>query len=280
MRSILLAVGLWSVVTVAQSQPIPRADHDQHQANAAQTQAEKSKDGNSLSATGERPVGYTSGNNPQRKQERSRVARVLSGIGTWLAKFIEDPIAVFTALLFVFTAMLWYVTYRLSVDARRSSRCQYIQTRQALRLARQEFIATHRPEILIHALERLEPIEGDEYGLLRARLIYANIGRTIAQIERIEASIFSSSAPVRGARPGANIPVGTRQLASGARDSFDLNFLPNQTTLNTLDVYCVGVIVYRDGSSNRRDTGFIRMFHPGQNQWIRVEGENEYDYQY
>ena len=278
----LLGAALLAASLAAQSQPIPRSDNNQHQDNAAHAQAAKSEGRNTPPSAGEHPFGYTSENNPQHEQEHGGLSSAGLHVWTWLVKFIEDPIAVFTALLFVFTALLWGVTYQLSRDARRSSRRQYIHTRQALRLARQEFVATHRPEISIHSIEPLDSIADDAYGLLRARVHYVNIGRSHAQIRRAEARILSRRAPVRGRITNNLIPITQPRVESGVRDWFDLSFLPDPAmTQNGFDVYCIGVIAYADATGNQRETGFFRMFHPGQNQWIHVQrGENEYEYQY
>jgi hypothetical protein len=158
-------------------------------------------------------------------------------------------------------------------------------------LGREEFISTHRPQIGVHAIEARETDS-----MASARVFFINKGGTAATIEEIKAVVVKTSKPMTQFESSlvlTGITARNGALASGMKDWFDIEFPPLQTVgVVTVvpegkDYFCIGVIFYRDGVGNLRETGFIRVFkrdsqanNLGPRRWVRLEGESEYQYEY
>jgi hypothetical protein len=189
-----------------------------------------------------------------------------------------DSISLFNLLLVVFTALLAVVAYK------------------QVRLARDEFIATHRPKIIVHAVEisRDDGGEGAEEKI-GASVIYFNVGDTPAQIVAINAKISRYRLPLQsGLGVGIGIrltplPVPKDRIVGGphfiaifsAHTFENERFVLKAAQDNGRDgaCMCIGQIVYEDGRGVRRETGFCRRLDVKDERWTKIDNP-EYEYAY
>jgi hypothetical protein len=178
-----------------------------------------------------------------------------------------------------FTFTLWIAT---SKQAR--------LTFESLRLAREEFIATNRPEIVVHAVS-VRHITGGSYDRLGASILCFNKGRTAAENIEVRGAILvaqeleldvqralirSLPSVLSGQKLRIEIPSDRviNQLNGVARlrrDTIATGRLP--------DVYCVGTISYFDQNKTRRETAFcycLIIDHHGE-RWVTA-GSPEHEY--
>jgi hypothetical protein len=176
--------------------------------------------------------------------------------------------ALFTLVLTISTIALW------------------VSTRALASLARDEFNATHRPQIIIHTFEK--KYLGN--GLLGATFTYVNIGTSIANIIEIETNIFLSDNlaaedSAKMDRDGFN-----KVLAIGGKDIYRIKSnIPDTTAIfgdmsksrgkPTQEIMCVGRIIYADKQGTSRETGFCRVYNGDRSCWLRVEN-SDYEYSY
>jgi len=93
-------------------------------------------------------------------------------------KTTSDPIALFNLILAFSTVGLWIATISL-----------YRSGKQQFELARQEFIASHRPKIKIHAVE-IRRRTVDEQVFIGASILAFNIGESVAKNVEVRGTIF------------------------------------------------------------------------------------------
>jgi hypothetical protein len=153
----------------------------------------------------------------------------------WWNEVFDKPdayVALFTALLVISTIALWMATRGL-----------FRITRDSTILARQEFIATHRPKIRIHVAEFKHipdnyPDESENKAA--ASLLCFNIGESVAKKVQVRGQFFSgsnfsvdvqrppskSSTPSKAERNFASKPylIGP-QLTLPQRRAKELNFI-------------------------------------------------------
>jgi hypothetical protein len=183
--------------------------------------------------------------------------------------------AVATVFIGAFTWVLACVTGR-----------QARLTRRSIDLAREEFIATHRPKVILHTIE-FRRIPGDDaVDRIGASILCFNKGTTVAKRVEVRGTIIA----------GANIVVDVprpvikvfENVLSGQKLWFEVKsewpireIVPRQQS-NLGSFHCVGTIVYFDQSETRRETGYcfvIPTVVAGGERWERAKG-NEYNYAY
>jgi hypothetical protein len=197
----------------------------------------------------------------------------------------EDPVAFYTFILSVFTAVLGIATVATLV----------LGVLQIL-LSRREFHATHRPRLTVHAVEPWTDVwENENTGqrtfTLGAGVVYFNTGESpmivteiMGQIERHDFPLPSSLDLTFSQRIGAR----NKPLASGARERFivpskldpeHLKALQRTDGAKITNYFCIGRITYRDEAGISRQAGYCWRYDASGQRWLRVEG-SEYNYAY
>jgi hypothetical protein len=202
-------------------------------------------------------------------------------MGDVIAWLLAIKPEVWTALA---TVVIASFTVVLALVIRRQARL----TREALKLARDEFISTHRPKIIVRTFEYCS----DGGGRIGAAIRYVNAGDSVATITEIGVSIFLS---VEGPRPGgdqvmtAERVISKRLLggeeavyvaASGVtHNEVAVQQVRNHRQYPFTSAYCIGYIAYADELGVGRKTGFCRQYEPANRSWARTE-HSDYDYAY
>lgn len=177
-------------------------------------------------------------------------------------------LVVATALLFVATAALCWITYLLK------------------KVASQEFSATHRPKIIVHTFEN----STDDKRRIGPIFTYVNSGPSEAIIKSISSNIFFSDE----LRPGNEMRVfefqENKTLKPREKATFPVESditttsatieeMKRQRNQSSLELFCVGRITYVDDWKTKRETGFCRKFDDTRNTWLKVEN-SDYEYSY
>jgi hypothetical protein len=212
----------------------------------------------------------------------------------FLSEFFEAHdkgiVAAFTVMLAVSTILLWDATKNLWIEAQAqreenkiASGQQFEIARQSIQLAKDEFSATHRPEIVVHAIEFRRMPGPDEYDLIGASILCFNKGRTSAEIVEARCEILSVAE--------LNVDVMRRlvasfpEIASGMKLRFNVQSewqireLALRTRQNLPPFRCVGTVSYLDRNKTRRETGFcfvLKMVAGGE-RWVSA-GSPEHEY--
>jgi hypothetical protein len=191
----------------------------------------------------------------------------------------EQAIAYYTFWLTIVTAILAGATVGLGA----------ISVYQ-LKLARAEFIATHRPKITIHAAELQRDLSQAsgmqaEEEFLGASLLGFNRGESVAKNVEVRGQIFSgSNFAIDVQRP---IVKTFPEVLSGQKFRAEIKSdIPIATAVmgrrTGIDYYCLGWIAYWDESGLRRETGFCfraDLWGSITESWTRA-GKPEYEYEY
>jgi hypothetical protein len=184
--------------------------------------------------------------------------------------------ALFTATLAISTFLLWRSTRDLSEAGL-----------EQLRLAREEFISSHRPKISVYGFNLGGDIDGDTPIPVTFR--YVNIGDTNAHVIGFGSYIsrHDINIPLPGdvvfehqeIVPPIEVPSGKHgfRLTSAKLDPSQLVTLGEICDNDRL--ICVGYIIYKDGRGVSRQTGFCRRYDIGAGRWIAVK-DDEYEYSY
>ena len=172
------------------------------------------------------------------------------------------------------TAGLWGATYSLAKDARGTSDRQFKQARIQLALAREEFIASHRPRI---ALRRIyfddNPPDASPENPRHVGLwcVFANIGETDAHIVGIDVdwaeditgrpppeSVYDDP-PKIIVNPPAIIESGGDYKRHFPKWTTDIAIV-GRSRNNRLPYFIHGKCIYTDSAGTRRETGFCRLW--------------------
>jgi hypothetical protein len=188
----------------------------------------------------------------------------------WLEAYNGAVTAVATVFIALFTIVLAWVT---TVQAR--------LTRRAVTLARDEFVSTHRPKLIVREILMLEHIDP-----IRVRFVIANSGTTKAriieshvEIQYLSANILLPLQPVEYANE-----IGATRLKPGSRIFHEHSntivehpedFQPNQPGDTYL--YFRGFIVYAGSSGTLYRTGFCRRYN-SRDKRFRIVEDSDYEY--
>ena len=164
---------------------------------------------------------------------------------------------------------------------------------EATRFARDEFISTHRPEIIVHSVSL--PMDFSSFGSAQgdmkvgAGIIYFNKGTTDAKIVDIKARITRSRFPLQaGIVIHEKIPIRAEKIKGGGKDYIriksDLSLAQEKSVQHGGDAsngaaFCMGIIVYEDDRGVKRETGFCRRLDAVAERWIGADSP-EYEYAY
>lgn len=165
---------------------------------------------------------------------------------------------------------------------------QFSHAKEQLKLAQDEFFASHRPEVIIHATEYIAMPAGDgtpnEYiGII---LLCFNKGRSTANRVEVHADFlftdelgFDVQRPLR--RTYENVASGQKMRIELASDVKISALGESRARLARGEpappLRCVGWLAYFDGSNARRETGFCYVLDLGMMQWVSAQDpEREY----
>jgi len=190
----------------------------------------------------------------------------------YLEHYSEAITALATVVIAIYTVVLAMVSNRQS---------KLIAAQ--LRLGREEFIATHRPQLRLGRYYLMKPLAAGE----RPSMIFVaqNVGHSVAHITEVRSA--SIVLEIEGRFPkNMGIPSGetlNRRLESGQSEVLPTNGTDPLTEEENEAVnegkkllYFVGVVVYLDDVGNRREVGFCRKF----NTWTQELGSWPTDYEY
>jgi hypothetical protein len=223
---------------------------------------------------------------------------------SWGKRLRCDPVADFTGLLALFTAVLaavsWIEIQYLRRAETRSGELADIAQKQMLITARQtdiiekqhavgrlQFLTTHRPRITVRAFKpHLEGVVVNKYPV---EFIYLNEGGNDAFIKEIGTAVFSGTGPwTYGARKVRFDIEGKDNILKGGQSEIEItkgmfpmietDTIPSRT--RGIDWYCVGYIKYRSASDTfDRSTGFCRRWDFESHTWERYSDE-EHEHAY
>jgi len=173
-----------------------------------------------------------------------------------------------TGFLFLATVALCVITYLMK------------------KIASQEFSATHRPKVIVHAFEN------QDTDTIQITFTCVNTGTTNAIFNSISYDIFFSSGFLHPGREMETIEFkNTKKLAPGEKANYTLksSIKSNSATIEEMkshrnqpfcDLMCIGKIEYTDNTGAKRETRFCRKRdRTSSNQWLRVEN-SDYEYSY
>jgi hypothetical protein len=184
--------------------------------------------------------------------------------------------AVATVFIGIFTWVLAWVTSR-----------QARLTREIIDLAREEFVSTHRPKIIVRGLEFAGGIPGGEKPI-KVAFRYVNAGDTKAEITTIGSKLMHMFKPTLSSgidfkHEKLHPPIEVKCGMHGIRLTVDELEPSDPFLLNAVagshKLICVGYIRYRDDNGTIRQTGFCREYDAPSNRWIPVK-DDEYEYSY
>ena len=191
----------------------------------------------------------------------------------------DEAIARYTWWLTIVTAILAATTVGLGA----------ISVYQ-LKLARAEFIATHRPKITVHTAElrrdlsKASGMNAEEY-FLGASLLGFNVGESAAKNVEVRGQIIAgSNFAIDVQRP---IVETFSDVLSGIKLRAQIKSdIPITTAVMGrragIDYYCLGWIAYWDENGQRRETGFCfraDLWSPPSERWVSAD-KPEYEYEY
>lgn len=206
-----------------------------------------------------------------------------AGIATAVLDFLEKYNGALTAVATAFIAAFTIVLARVTGKQARL-------TTDALNLARQEFVAVHRPRVVLRYIQG--PFENEE-GRQFIWVSFANIGTNTAVIEAFGADLAKRSIdtgewlpPGLDAGPNEISPIA---LKCGQRYVFAVTAMKVPDTEVEMQIFreavsdyqlcAVGVIRYKDGNGVARDTGFFRVLSADGKRFIVSEHDSGMEYQ-
>jgi hypothetical protein len=190
-------------------------------------------------------------------------------------RFIDQHNGFFAALAAMAVAAF---TFTLWISTSKQARL----TGDSIKLARQEFVATHRPHIIVYGFDD----QGDGEKPHRVQFRYVNKGNTRAYVTEIGSALIASNKTimesdftdykVKKFEPPVEVKSGNSgfKLTEDFIDYIKLLFADRDGA-----VFCVGYVIYRDDNGTSRQTGFCRRYEPNSGRWLKVEDE-EYEYSY
>jgi len=211
-----------------------------------------------------------------RSKRLDEIRTCLISIVDFLEKYNGAVTAVATAFIAAFTIILARVTGK-----------QARLTREAIDLARQEFISTHRPRITIYSLAFGGSMADANPVPISFR--YVNSGDSDAKITGVGSRIFHLRAgdmlpgeiqfKHEEITPPIDVPSGMHCIKLTLDTMRPATVLAAGAKSDTEKIVCVGHVFYRDGNGTRRQSGFCREFDLATGRWIKMQ-DDEYEYSY
>jgi hypothetical protein len=203
----------------------------------------------------------------------------------WLWQVIDFLQAYNGAVTAVATVCIGVFTYVLARITHRQAKL----TRESIDLARDEFVSTHRPKIVVRYFTPKSNEPRHETSMVVCRFV--NAGVTRATVQHVNGIVLNASYPLR---PGVDFDKWELKppmsLMSGQEGSFDIgcdSLLVEIASAASQDerlsvehrIFCVGEIIYKDDLGRFRKTGFLRSYDFKAKRWVKDQ-ESEYEYAY
>lgn len=208
------------------------------------------------------------------KESNSRISPIITAYVRCSGRFMDGHgvglTAIASFIIAAFTATLW------------------VATRQQADLTRRDFVATHRPRVV------LRYIQGPEYNDDGHQFIWLKFVNTGANDAIIDA--FGGDLAYRGGFnetweiPGLDADLKDVQpitLVCGqrhvftvtAKTSFKTDTLVSKSAWPGFQICAVGILRYRDGNGISRHTGFFRVLDDEGLRFVVSEHDSEMEYQ-
>jgi hypothetical protein len=197
-------------------------------------------------------------------------------IGSLLYDNRDAVTAVATAFIAIFTLTLWW-----------STRGMLRVTNESIKLAKEEFISTNRPRVILRIIHFSYP--EDRTQDVPIMCIFVNIGRTDAEI--IELDIEFVHRPNRQFRPvprqasaGTPLKGGGRTMKSGETFSREIQSGLKESEIALIAgqplYYVRGAMTYLDKGGVRRSIGFCRDYDPHDRTFHKTDMARDLGYEY
>ena len=182
----------------------------------------------------------------------------------------DDWLTLSTVAIAIFTFSLWFSTHRL-----------WKAGEKQIALAREEFIATHRPRVIVRFIRTYL----DENANQVAGITIVNVGDTPATIMGWGSDIARRKKQTETGwePPGIDAsakPIDPLPLKSGQRHYFETpsKLKPEKLAfLEEFELCVLGEIRYIDDNGTSRTTGFFRIYDPRTDQFVpSYNQEDEY----
>jgi hypothetical protein len=181
------------------------------------------------------------------------------------------------------TVAIGYFTYTLFI----TSATQAQLTRESIDLARQEFISTHRPKIIVYGVD-FGGTPNDSEQEIPVTFRYVNSGVATAYVTQIGTRVihlFKSTLPNDVQFRIAQLPYPIEVKSGMHAFAITVDTMPSTSPnlLKALEgvekVVCVGYLVYEDDNGTKRQTGFCRAYDRSSNRWQPMN-DDDYEYSY
>ena len=199
-----------------------------------------------------------------------------------LAEFFDSHNGTFSAL---FAAAVAWFTWRLW----KTTKGMLKATGRQLDFIESEFIATHRPQIIVRGVSLWNENQLIQNNRAQIWITAINAGETDALISEIKARAFvvRPADTINVGQDFHEIDLGKRPpLASGENAQFGLRIDTALTTLQIIDInagkldlLCVGYVAYRSKTGSFGLTGFARKLHPKSRRFLPID-DPEYEFRY
>lgn len=194
----------------------------------------------------------------------------------WWLVYITGALVAATLGLMCYTARLWR------------------ETQESIKLARAEFLSTHRPKIIVRAIYRDDAPNNEQQPAPQVTFSIANVGSTPATIFEISATVMSIDwdlcarpAYAPSAKHNTVIHIGNPlpitipiQDDVAAQQDMASGFYQGNSAFDTSkeSICCFGYILYRDSIERIYRTAFLRRYNPSTSHWDKVD-DPDYEYQ-
>jgi hypothetical protein len=218
----------------------------------------------------------------------SKVFDIAHGRDKEITALSTLAIALFTIILAVASGAQFCAVMASIREARRSAIIQTQLTRKSLDLAREEFISTHRPKIIVYGVDFGGSSNEDERPI-PVTFRYVNSGVSTAYVTEIGSRVLhlvnkvALPNDVQFRLAQIPFPIEVKSGMHGFGITIDKMTPWSPRALNALvgkeSVVCVGYLVYEDDNGTKRQTGFCREYDPSSKRWKSVK-DDDYEYSY
>ena len=209
------------------------------------------------------------------------IIAALDAIDGFLERHDKSVVGGFTIVLAISTIGLWLATNKLWAAGEK----QFSFTQQSIDLARDEFIASHRPVIVVRAVHFNTVMTPNH--TIKMRFIATNTGDTEATILTVGAKIVKGQKHVPeipGEFPALNTKVIILKSGEFSEWTFETDFVVtpgdfSAIQVKSLIIFCVGFVQYRDSLGAGHLTGFGRQYDTERGGFFAIDHPT-YEYSY